>query len=599
MRRVTMVDVQVEIHSPAATSVTLVIGDEHRPMERTMSSWVGDVPDGASYGVIVDGPARGMDPNRMLVDPSATTVVFPDGHDRGAARPRSGSHHSIAPRAVARPWPAPCAGRPTTRPLVIHETHVRGMTKRRDRPDAGTFAALIDELPRLAELGVSVVELLPVHQFDPDEGNYWGYMALVFGATHRQYAHGDDANDELAGLAAAAHEHDIEIWLDVVLNHTTEEDRDGPTFNFRGLDDDEYYVVRPDGTYVDDAGCGNIIDTHSPVAQSLLMESLQRFADLGVDGFRFDLATVLARNEDFVREIGDWAEERGIRLVAEAWDVANYRVGRSWPDQRWMQWNDRFRDDTRGFLRGEGGLVPAMIQRIQGSPDLFDEPSRSLNFLTAHDGFTLYALVAYAHKHNAATGWDGRDGTDDNRSWNCGWEGDVGVSDEVMTLRRRQLRNAWTLLMLSHGTPMHVAGDEFARTQGGNNNPYNQDNEISWIDWDRRDGWTDLEGFVGDLIAFRADHGVLTQPDWWGDAVEWFGSQGAPDLGGHSRSIAWHLPGLYVMANMWWEPLEFEVQAPGPWVRTIDTSIESGFVEPSPATSSVRVAPRSIIVLTD
>jgi glycogen operon protein len=599
MRRVTMVDVRVEIHSPAATSVTLVIDDEHQPMERTDSTWVGHVPDGAEYGVIVDGTARGMDSSRMLVDPSATTVVFPDGHDRDAAQPGTESNHAIAPRAVARPWPAPRRRRPTTRPLVIHETHVRGMTKRRGRANAGTFAALIDELPRLAELGVSVVELLPVHQFDPGEGNYWGYMALVFGATHREYAHGDDANEELALLAAAAHEHDIEIWLDVVFNHTTEEDRNGPTYNLRGIADDEYYVVRPDGSYVDDAGCGNIVDTDSPVAQALLMEALQRFADLGIDGFRFDLATVLARNEDFVREIGDWADERGIRLVAEAWDVANYRVGRSWPDQRWMQWNDRFRDDTRGFLRGEGGLVPAMIQRIQGSPDLFDEPSRSVNFLTAHDGFTLYDLVAYDRKHNDANGWDGRDGTDDNRSWNCGWEGDVGVSADVMALRRRQLRNAWTLLMLSHGTPMHVAGDEFARTQGGNNNPYNQDNEISWIDWNRRDRWVDLEGFVGDLIVFRAEHRVLTQPEWWGDAVEWFGTQGAPDLGGHSRSIAWHLPGLYVMANMWWEPLDFEVQAPGQWKRTIDTSIESGFVEPSLAASSVRVAPRSIVVLTD
>ena len=295
------------------------------------------------------------------------------------------------------------------------------------------------------------------------------------------------------------------------------------------------------------------------------MRSLDRFADLGVDGFRFDLATILARNPDFVREIGDWAADRGVRLVAEAWDMVRYHVGRAWPDQRWMQWNGRYRDDMRGFLRGEGGLIPSVIQRVQGSPDLFDDPTLSVNFLTAHDGFTLYDLVAFDRKHNEANGWGGTDGTDDNRSWNCGWEGDDGVSEQVMALRRRQLRNAWALLMLSHGTPMFVAGDEFARTQGGNNNAYNQDNETSWIDWDRRDDWTGLEAFVQRMIAFRADHPVLSRSEWWAGDVEWFGVSGGPDLAGHSRSIAWHLPGLYVMVNMWWEPLDFAVQAAGPW----------------------------------
>ncbi|MFK8023175.1 MAG: alpha-amylase family glycosyl hydrolase [Ilumatobacter sp.] len=587
----------IEIHSPLAGSVVAVCDGVRIPLGRVDDRWVGDVPDGSSYGILVDGDERGMDSGRMLVDPSATAVSFPRGHDRDRARPGSATNHEIAPRALARSWPAPRPQRRTTRPLVVHETHARGLTKRRDRTDAGTFIALIDELPRLADLGISVIELLPVHQFDPDEANYWGYMALVFGAVHRQYAAGDDANEELAELVEAAHEHDIEVWLDVVLNHTTEEDRTGPTYNLRGLADDDYYVVRDDGSYVDDAGCGNIVDTASPAVQRLLMQALERFADLGVDGFRFDLATVLARDEPFVRSIGDWSERRGVRLVAEAWDVANYRVGRSWPDQRWMQWNDRFRDDVRGFLRGEGGLVPAMIQRVQGSPDLFDDPTRTVNFLCAHDGFTLHDLVAYDRKHNEANGWDGRDGTDDNRSWNCGWEGEVGAPELVVELRRRQLRNAWTFLMLSHGTPMHVAGDEFARTQLGNNNPYNQDNEISWVDWSRRDRWIDLETFVGRLIAFRARHSILTDHEWWADRVEWFGVGGSPDVGGHSRSLAWHLPGLYVMANMWWEPLEFEVQAPGDWKRAIDTTVESGFVEPTSVGDAVRVGPRSIVVL--
>ena len=354
-----------------------------------------------------------------------------------------------------------------------------------------------------------------------------------------------------------------------------------------------------DGAYVDEAGCGNIIDTDSPLARDLIMRSLDRFADLGVDGFRFDLATILARNPAFVREIGDWAAGRSVRLVAEAWDMVRYHVGRAWPDSRWMQWNGRYRDHMRGFLRGEGGLIPSVIQRVQGSPDLFDDPTLSVNFFTAHDGFTLYDLVAFDRKHNAANGWGGTDGTDDNRSWNCGWEGDDGVSDQVMALRRQQLRNAWALLMLSHGTPMFVAGDEFARTQGGNNNAYNQDNDTSWIDWDRRDDWTGLEGFVEQMIAFRTDRPVLSRSEWWADDVEWFGVSAGPDLAEHSRSIAWHLPGLYVMVNMWWEPLDFAVQATGPWQISIDTTTEEGFVTPPlPVSGAVTVGPRSIMVLT-
>jgi isoamylase len=584
---------RIRVEAPGASEVHLVVvGQDGRPLMPAGTAWVGEVADGSHYGLIVD------DGDRTLVDPDATAVHFAPDHDRDAARPGRGPNHSSAPLAVATPWPTARPGRLTTRPLVVSEVHVRGATKRRTGPAAGTFAGLVSELPRLAELGVSVIELLPVHQFDPGEGNYWGYMALVFGAVHQQYAAGDDANRELGDLVAAAHEHDIEVWLDVVFNHTTEEDELGPTYNLRELADRQYYVHDRDGAYVDEAGCGNIVDTDSPIARDLIMRSLRRFADLGVDGFRFDLATILARNPDFVRDIGDWAEERGIRLVAEAWDVVRYHVGRAWPDQRWMQWNGRYRDDMRGFLRGEGGLVAAVIQRLQGSPDLFGDPTRSINFFTAHDGFTLYDLVAYDHKHNAANGWGGTDGTDDNRSWNCGWEGDNGASSEVMALRRQQLRNAWTLLMLSHGTPMFVAGDEFARTQGGNNNAYNQDNEISWIDWDRRDDWTGLEAFARQMISFRADHPILFRDTWWGSDVEWYGVAGGPDLQLHSRSIAWHLPGLYVMANMWWEPLVFEVQVPGRWHVVIDTSDEAGFVESAAVSGTVCVGPRSLVVLT-
>ena len=219
--------------------------------------------------------------------------------------------------------------------------------------------------------------------------------------------------------------------------------------------------------------------------------------------------------------------------------------------------------------------MPALRQRVQGSPDLFDAPMESVNFVACHDGFTLYDLVAYDHKHNEANGWGGRDGSDHNRSWNCGWEGDDGVPADVARLRRRQVRNAWCLLAMSHGVPMAGMGDEFGRTQGGNNNAYNQDNETSWVDWERAAAFADLERFVGMLLALRHRHPVLSQAAWWGDDVRWFGADGPADLGAHSRSLAWHVGDLYVMANAWWEPLTFEVQAPGPWRRVVDTSLPS------------------------
>jgi isoamylase len=294
--------VDVRVYSPSASRVEVRVLDGATVLlECDGSGWVGSVQADDRYQIVVDGGPG-------LVDPSATEVWFGPAHTR--------DRHDAW--AVASAWPPARPQRRTSRPLFVFEAHVRGMTKLRDRTDAGTFVALTDELLRLATLGVSVLELLPVHQFDPAEPNYWGYMPLVFGAIHRTYAHSAAPAAELADLVSAAHDVDIEVWLDVVLNHTTEEDREGPTYNLRGLADRDYYVVKDDGGYVNDAGCGNIIDAASPVAQELLLASLHRIADLGVDGFRFDLAAVLARDPAFVRSIGDWAEQRGVRLISLA-----------------------------------------------------------------------------------------------------------------------------------------------------------------------------------------------------------------------------------------------------------------------------------------
>ncbi len=585
------------MYAPLATRVDAVVDDGDTVAlrcARPFEDWRGEVPVGARYVLVIDG-------ERPVLDPRATEVWFPEGHSRSAAEPGGTVDIATFPRAVARPWPTRRPQQHTQRPLVVYESHARGLTKRRPRDDAGTFRAAHAELARLRELGVSVLELLPVHQFDPDEGNYWGYMPMVFGAIHRQYSATGDPAQELADMIDAAHDLDIEVWLDIVVNHTTEEDRDGPTYTLRALAEREYYVVDHDGNYLDDAGTGNVIDALSPSARRLIMDALDRLADLGVDGFRFDLAAVLARDADFVRAIGDWGERRGVRLVAEPWDMARYLLGPDFPDTRWMQWNGEFRDDMRGFLRGEPGVVPLVAKRLAGSPDLFASPMSSVNFVTAHDGFTMYDLVSYDHRHNDANGWGNTDGHHHNRSWNSGWEGDDGVPDSVLALRERQIRNAFCLVLLSHGVPMFVAGDEVGRTQGGNNNAYNQDNETSWFDWNRASEFVDLERFVRRLIELRAAHPILGSADPADGLTTLYGASGGPDLSFESRSIAWNVDGLYVIANMWWEPVEFEIQVPGEWRLALDTTAPSS----TPVGGSVgervgqrvTVGPRAIIVL--
>lgn len=523
------------LHAPDATSVVLVVDragaiTRHEAARRG-ATWVtiAAARHGDDYWYEVDGVGP-------LLDPHAADLRWT----------------AAGPCSVLRTvWPSqPSLGRHHNDP-VIYEVHVRGFAR--------TFTAVQQRLDHLADLGVNVVELMPVHPFDPAD-NYWGYMPLVWGAVHRSFA-ADEARapEELAELVAAAHARGIEVWLDVVFNHTGEGDATLPTRCLRGIDDAHAYRHHPDGRYIDDSGCGNDANPADPEIRRLVIEALDRFATLGIDGFRFDLASLLTRDDGgMVERITAWAVRRDVRLIAEPWDLAAYQVGSHlWPAE-WMQWNDRFRDDVRGFLRAESGLVPAMVQRVQGSPDLFDAQattrSRSVNFVTAHDGLTMHDLTIVT--------------SDRHRSWDCGPE-----------LRMRQLQNYFTVLLLSAGSPMFVMGDEFARTQGGHDNPYNVDSEVTWVDWDRLDHWRELYRFVQHLLRLRREA--------FGPTVACYGVDGPPDTTNESRSLAWHSGDLYVMVNAWWEPLTFEVQASGDWQ----------VVAASAPTDGRTLAPRSSVVL--
>jgi isoamylase len=501
--------------------------DGHTSWWRTsITAYAGD-----HYWLEVDG-------GQPLVDPSTEALTFVDGRPVGVVR--------------GAPWPSrPQLGHVVPHP-VVYEIHVRGFAR--------TFAGMHERLAYLADLGVDVIELLPVHPFDPSD-NYWGYMPIVWGAVHDPFAAGPDPAIELADLVAAAHEHGLAVWLDVVFNHTGEGDAARPTWTFRGLDP-TVYRRRADGTPYDDSGCGNDADPAHPWVRSLVLEALDRYADLGIDGFRFDLVTLLTRDGgELVRRIGDWAERRGITLVAEAWDLASYQVGAGFPDPRWRQWNDRFRDDVRGFVRGEPGLVPAVAQRVQGSPDLFgDQAWRSLNFVTAHDGLCLYDLTTVT--------------SDRHRAWDCGPD-----------LRPQQLRNHVTHLLLSAGAAMFVMGDEFGRTQHGHDNPYDVDGPLTWVDWHRLVEWDGLHAYVQSLLRARRhlDH----------DRVQVYGVHGEVDLGHDSRSLAWCSGDVYVMANSWWEPLVFSVVAPGTWRLELASSPDTE----QRGDGTVVLAPRSMAVL--
>ena len=606
-----------------------------------------EIANASYYAYAVEGPSgaagevRFFDPEKVLLDPYARSIFFPTNFRRRASIGR-GSNAGRAPLGAlpfsssAFAWSGESKPRHTS-DTIIYEMHVKGFTKSSNSgvsPDKrGTFAGVVEKIPYLKELGVTAVELMPVFQYDPDEGNYWGYMPLSFFSPHQGYAASSRAAEgaaEFKAMVKELHRAGIEVILDVVYNHTTEAGADGPTYSYRGICNSSYYLLDESMMhYRDDTGTGNVLRSAHPTVRKMIIDSLRFWVlEMHVDGFRFDLASIFSRNLDgsinledppLISEITGGADYADVRLIAEAWDPASYELGRSFPGQTWSQWNGRFRDDVRAFVKGDAGKVGDLMTRLYGSSDLFPDdlddayhPAQSVNYLTSHDGFCLYDLVAYNDKHNFANGQNNTDGTDNNLSWNCGWEGDQNVPPEVMQLRKQQIKNFVTILMISNGTPMFCAGDEFMNTQRGNNNPWNQDNETTWIDWDllKRNG--DIFCFFKGMIAFRKAHPSLARSRFWREDVSWYGTNGQEDLGYLSHSLAFCLHGgsqqdrdVYVMINAYWEDLDFQIQEGevSGWMRVADTSMSSPFDLPESGKEEAlgslnyKVKARSIVVL--
>ncbi|WP_374164381.1 glycogen debranching protein GlgX [Arcticibacter sp. MXS-1] len=568
------------------------------------------------YGYRVEGPLGNgpsymhqFDPQKVLLDPYAREVIFPPEFSREAAE-ESGSNAGKAPLGMICPeeefdWQD---DKPVkhAHDLVVYEMHVKGFTRYNNSgvPEnkRGTFAGIIEKIPYLKELGVTAIELMPVHQFDPTEKNYWGYMPLNFFAPNHAYTSDTTpggAIREFKTMVRELHKAGLEVILDVVFNHTSEGDIAGPTYSFKGIDNSTYYLMEDhfENPYVNYSGTGNTLRTDHPAVQQLIMDSLRYWVkEMHVDGFRFDLASVFSRKSDgtigsspIFDQIAAEPYLADVRLIAEPWDAGGlYQLGRAFPGISWYQWNGGFRDDIRRFVRSESGYAGKAIQRIYGSDDLFPDdpfnayhPYQSINYLNSHDGFTLYDQVSYNNKHNFANGQNNQDGHEYNYSWNCGWEGDGNVPPSIMKLRKRQARNFITLLMLSNGTPMILSGDEFLNTQKGNNNPYNQDNETTWIDWSRKKLMAQHFEFTKQLISFRKERKSIARSRFWRQDVKWYGCNGPITFDQELRCFAWFLsgkqfdePDLYIMVNSHWESKKFKFMEQGPWKKLIDTAAE-------------------------
>ena len=591
-----------------------------------------------------------FDPDKVLIDPYGRGVTSGKHYDRdAAARPGDNAGRCLKSVVIdlrAYDWEGDLPLEQPFAKTVIYEMHVGGFTR---HPNSGlparkrgTYAGLIEKIPYLLDLGITAVELLPVFQFDeqdcpPGRVNYWGYSPISFFAPHVAYSSRKDplgAVDEFRDMVKALHRANIEVILDVVYNHTAEGNEHGPNYCYRGLGNGQYYILEHDRTYYSNyTGCGNTLNANHSVIRRMILDSLRYWVQvMHVDGFRFDLASILARdkaghplaNPPVLWSIDTDPALAGAKIIAEAWDAAGlYQVG-TFVGDRWKEWNGRFRDDVRSFWKGDPGSLGPFVSRTLGSPDIYAheqrEPEQSINFVTCHDGFTLDDLVSYNDKHNEANGENNRDGDNHNRSWNCGVEGSTD-DPAVEKLRKRQIKNMFASTLLSLGTPMLLMGDEVRRTQGGNNNGYCQDNEISWFDWDLLDQHADIRRFVKGLIHFRLNLDVAAEHDMTLTEllskvqIHWHGIKpGQPDWGGNSHSIAYSVEGFdlslvfHFMTNSFWEPLTFELPPPPQnaqrgWQRVMDTYLEApddicGVSDaPSVDGTSYIMQPRSAVLL--
>ena len=547
--------VSFTINSHGATRCTLLLFKPQAPkpyaripfpdsyrIGDTYSMLVYDIkPDEFEYAFSFDGPyepAKGLlfNEENVLLDPYSRAVT---GQRKWGEKPEGGKDFEYRARVVKSSfdWGNIKQLEQPFEDLVIYETHVRGYTKDKSSGVSapGTFAGLKDKIPYLKDLGINAVELMPIFEFDEMESarvvdgvqlyNYWGYNTVSFFAPNTSYAFNEEHNhegDELKSLIKALKENGIEVILDVVFNHTAEGNEMGPCFSFKGIDNNVYYILTPDAHYYNFSGCGNVMNCNHPVVRSFIIDCLRHWAiEYRVDGFRFDLASILGRDQNgapmanppILESLAFDPVLGKMKLIAEAWDAGGlYQVG-SFPSwNRWAEWNGRYRDDMRSFLKGDDGMAGNAITRITGSRDLYSPESRghkaSVNFMTCHDGFTLYDLYSYNEKHNEKNGWNNTDGDNNGHSWNCGAEGETD-DPNVNGLRRRLIKNAFAALLCSRGPAMFFAGDEFCNTQFGNNNAYCQDNIISWLDWSRLEEFKEIHDFVRHMIQFRKEHPIL------------------------------------------------------------------------------------------
>ncbi len=640
--------VNFSIYSSASTSCTLVLFEKNAeqsfaeipfPKEfmigNVYSMIVFDLDyETLEYGYRMNGPfepetGHRFDKGKILSDPYAKAI---GGRDTWLAPPNWDKLYPFRSRLIFEDfdWEGDKPLETPIEDLIVYEMHVRSFT---NHPNSGvkfkgTFTGLKEKIPYLLELGINCVELMPIYEFDEYEHskkdpvtgelliNYWGYSTLNFFAPKSGYAatgkYGMQV-DELKTLIKELHTNGIEVLLDVVFNHTAEGDHRGPTISFKGIDNKTYYMLTPEGYYYNFSGTGNTLNCNHPVVRSMVLDCLRYWAsEYHIDGFRFDLAAILGRSQDgsplsnppLLESLAYDPVLAKCKLIAEAWDAGGlYQVG-SFPFYgRWAEWNGKYRDTIRKFLKGDEGVVGDLSQRIQGSPDIYwaRGATAGINFITCHDGFTLYDMVAYNQKHNEANGENNQDGNNDNDSWNCGWEGETN-DDYINTLRHKQIKNALAILMVSQGVPMILMGDEMGRTQYGNNNSYCHDNELNWLNWELKEKNADLYNFTKHIINFRRNHPVFRNKDHFRNAD--YMNTGFPDISFHgtkpwqadwspsSRVFAFMLDGghakngfvgddvVYVAMNMHWESISFEIPQLSEgkhWHVSVNTEMPSPF----------------------